>query len=177
MKILVLDLDETLVYSTLTAESSNAIALTAEGAPYYTMLRPGLHAFLEHVSRSFECVIWSTGKQAYVESVWAYLGVPGFRLMGREFCKRIEAHEGEEPYEKPLRNLTEDLRQIVIVDNSPAIFNKYPLNGILCRTWRGDMSDRELSHLRVYLDWLRIQESMQRDHQSWRLETLCMRSK
>ena len=62
------------------------------------------------------------------------------------------------------------------VDNTPAMFNKCPLNGILIGTWRGDPNDSELQHLACYLDWLSNQKSMQRNHQAWRIETLCKRS-
>jgi TFIIF-interacting CTD phosphatase-like protein len=177
MKKLVLDLDETLLYSTLEPVLPEAVQLVAAGSTFYTTLRPGAKAFLEEMSRKFECYIWSTGQQVYLESVWNYIDVPGYTLWGREYCRKIETQSGAEAYEKPLRQITEDLSEIVIVDNSPAMFAKCPLNGILSRTWRGDMNDTELTHLRYYLDWLNTQESMQRDHQSWRLETLCLRSK
>ena len=177
MKKLVLDLDETLVFSSMQSTGPNCIKLSAGGAEYFSTLRPGCREFLEHVKRKFQCTIWSTGLQAYVESVWDYIGIDGFILWGREFCKRIETTEGVEPYEKPLRNITDDLTQIVLIDNSPNMLAKCPLNGILCRTWRGDMNDNELTHLQYYLDWLSMQDSMQRDHQSWRLETLCLRAK
>ena len=123
--------------------------------------------------------IWTTGHQAYLESIWAYLDIPGFVLWGRDYCKKIQSPDKDcvEPYEKPLRLICEDLTQIVIVDNTPSIFAKYPLNGILSRTWRGDPEDTELTNLSYYLDWLNKQTSMQRDHQAWRLETLCIRSK
>lgn len=177
MKKLVLDLDETLLYSTLEAFGENSVQLSAAGTTYFTTLRPGVRDFLTWCQKKFECYVWSTGQQPYLESVWEYIGVPGFTLWGREYCRQIEAPEGGEPYEKPLRQITEDLTEIVIVDNMPAMFVKCPLNGIAIRTWRGDMNDTELEHLQVYLDWLEKQPSMQRDHQSWRLETLCIRSK
>ena len=177
MKKLVLDLDETLVFSTMESISPHCVCLSADGTQYYSMLRPGCRDFLEYVKRHFECTIWSTGRQNYLESIWEYIGIEGFTLWGRDFCKRIEVTDGSEPYEKPLRQITDDLSQIVIVDNTPNMLAKCPLNGILCRTWHGDMNDTELHHRQHYLDWLRTQDSMQRNHQSWRLETLCLRSK
>ena len=177
MKKLVLDLDETLVYSTMEPFGEHSVQLSAGGAVYYTTLRPGVREFLAHVKKKFECTIWSTGQQPYLESLWEYMDIPGFTLWGRDYCRKIDAPEGTEPYEKPLRQITEDLTEIVIVDNSPSMLTKCPLNGILMRTWRGDMNDTELAHLQVYLDWLESQKSMQREHASWRIETLCIRSK
>jgi TFIIF-interacting CTD phosphatase-like protein len=179
MKKLVLDLDETLIYSAMEPLDDDFIKLSAAGQTFYTKLRPGAKEFLEYVKRKFDVTIWTTGHQAYLESIWAYLDMPGFTLWGRDYCKRIQNPDKDciEPYEKPLRQIIDDLTQIVIVDNTPSIFAKYPLNGILSRTWRGEMDDTELTHLSYYLGWLEKQPSMQRDHQAWRLETLCIRSK
>ena len=178
MKKLVLDLDETLVYSTMEVFGPGCIQLEAENATFYTMLRPGTKPFLEFVAKKFDVCIWSTGTEAYIKAIWAHIGMDGFTLWGREHCKKLD-HVPEtclEPYEKPLRQITEDLSQIVIVDNTASMFSKCPLNGILCRTWRGDPNDTELEHLSYYLDWLVQQPSMQRDHHAWRLETLSLRS-
>ena len=176
-KKLVLDLDETLVFSTIESAGSHSIELMAAGTPFFTTLRPGVKSFLEHVSKKYDCYIWSTGVQPYIESLWNYIGVPGFTLWGRSYCRRIEGFDSLEPYEKPLNKITEDFSRVVIVDNTPSMYSKYPLNGIPIRTWRGDREDTELEHLQIYLDWLSNQESVQRVHQSWRIETLCLRSK
>ena len=179
MKKLVLDLDETLIYSAMEQLDDDYVKLSAAGQYFYTKFRPGVKEFLEFVKRRFDVTIWTTGHQAYLESIWSHLGVTGCTLWGREYCKRLQSPDKDctEPYEKPLRQITEDLTQIVIVDNTPSIFAKYPHNGILSRTWRGDDDDTELTHLSYYLDWLNKQTSMQRDHQAWRLETLCLRAR
>ena len=178
MKKLVLDLDETLVYSTLEPIGPDSVQLEVAGSLFYTMLRPGAKDFLEFVAKKFDVCIWSTGLESYVHAIWAYLGLDGFQLWGREHCKKMDPIPDHctEPYEEPLRQLTEDLSQIVIVDNTASMFAKCPLNGILCRTWRGDSDDTELEHLSYYLAWLVRQPSMQRDHHAWRLETLSLRS-
>ena len=176
MKKLVLDLDETLLFSKNEAYSPACVELSASGLTFCTSFRPGTKQFLEFVSKRFECWIWSTGHQAYLESVWDYLGVSGFTLWGRDYCVKTDRADVDEPYEKPLRNITGDLTQIVIVDNTPSVFAKTPQNGILTKTWHGDPADNELEHLSHYLDWLSRQKSVQRDHANWRFETLCLRT-
>ena len=175
MKILVLDLDETLVSSSLESTCSHCIKRFVSGAEYYTMIRPGANAFLRYASEHFDCFIWSTGQQPYIEDVWTLFDVKGFKLWGRPYCERVSCAAGE-PFEKPLQKICEDLSKIFIIDNTPSVFSKTPLNGIEVRTWRGDQSDTELEHLSVYLDWLREQPTVQRDHKQWRLETLCLRA-
>ncbi|MBQ9394017.1 MAG: HAD family hydrolase [Proteobacteria bacterium] len=177
MKKLVLDLDETLVFSTMEPAGSDSLEFTIEDSKFYSMIRPGVQPFLEFVRKHFECTLWSTGVQPYVECMAKHLGISDFTIWGRDYCKRIEGSDAVDPYEKPLRKITENLTEIVIVDNSPTVFNKWPQNGILVRTWRGEPNDTELEHLMYYLAWLEKQRSMQRDHQSWRIETLCLRSK
>ena len=54
MKKLVLDLDESLVYSSMEAISPSCIELHASGSTFYTMLRPGAKTFVEYVSKRFE---------------------------------------------------------------------------------------------------------------------------
>lgn len=177
MKKLVLDLDETLVYSTMEPAGADSKEFLVEGTAIYSMIRPGVQSFLDFARKKFECTIWSTGVQPYVDCMAEYLGITDFTIWGRDYCRRIEGTDAIDPYEKPLRQITENLTEIVLVDNSPSVFAKCPQNGILVRTWRGEPNDTELEHLKYYLDWLEKQPSMQRDHQSWRIETLCIRSK
>ncbi|MFA5623975.1 MAG: HAD family hydrolase [Bradymonadales bacterium] len=177
MKTLVLDLDETLIFSTMDDLLEGGVQLTASEQVFYTAFRPGLRPFLKEMSKLFECYIWTTGQPSYLAAVWDYIGVEGYHLWARDKCKRITDEEVlGDPYEKPLSLICDDLSDIVIVDNTYTCFAKTPLNGILVRTWRGDPDDCELEHLAHYLRWLKRQEKMQRKHKLWRFETLAMRS-
>ncbi len=175
MKKLVLDLDETLICSSTEPFCPECVELSADGMKFYTSFRPGVRQFVAYVAKHFECWIWSTGRQPYLETIAEYLDIKDMTLWGRDFCVRTDRSEIE-PYEKPLRRICDDLTQIAIIDNTPSVFSKTPQNGIIIRTWRGDVNDTELDHLSHYLAWLAKQPSMQRDHSSWRLETLAMRS-
>lgn len=175
MKKLVLDLDETLLCSSKEAFNPQCVELCAEDVKFYTCFRPDVRPFMDFVTKHFECWIWSTGRQAYVESIANHLGLENVTIWGRDYCLKTDRTDVE-PYEKPLRRVSEDLSQVVICDNTPSVFAKTPQNGILIRTWRGDQNDRELVHLSYYLQWLAKQPSMQRDHASWRLETLALRA-
>lgn len=178
MKTLVLDLDETLLFSTLEPVFENSVCLSANGQEFYTALRPGLVPFLREMAKCYHCYIWSTGQAEYLAAVWEYIGVDGYTLWARDKCRRIEGKHKEdgEQYEKPLSLISKDLLGIVIVDNTASCFAKTPLNGILARTWRGDEDDTELEHLGYYLRWLSAQKKVQREHKLWRMETLALRS-
>lgn len=179
MKTLVLDLDETLIFSSMEPFNQNELVLRIAGQTVYTLVRPGTKSFLDAVREKYHCYIWSTGVLPYIEAIMKALDASeGFTLWGRDKCRKAEdaPPDATECYEKQLTNITEDLTQIAIVDNTPFCFRKYPMNGILSKTWRGDENDTELEHLGYYLDWLSKQKSLQRDHRDWRIETLCMRA-
>ncbi|CAK0899048.1 unnamed protein product, partial [Prorocentrum cordatum] len=50
-------------------------------------------------------------------------------------------------YVKDLSKLGRDLRDVIIVDNSPVCYALQPENAIPIKTWRGDEADRALFDL------------------------------
>merc|ERR1712226_1241847 len=64
-----------------------------------------------------------------------------FRLF-REACTRYP-----NGYVKDLSKLGRDLKDVIIIDNSPICYALQPANAIPIKTWRNDMNDRELLDL------------------------------
>jgi len=64
--LLVLDLDETLVYSTKSRlfESEDFIV-----ADYFVYKRPGLENFLKYIEQNFWVAIWTSSTEEYAEEV------------------------------------------------------------------------------------------------------------
>lgn len=54
-------------------------------------------------------------------------------------------------YVKDLRRLNTDLKDVVIVDNSPFSFMLQPENAILCPSFYGDKNDTYLRQLMPYM--------------------------
>ncbi len=175
---LVLDLDETLVTSSNTElQGEDLIELQIASQKVYSLVRPGARELIAHVAKRYQCTIWSTGQQPYVEAIAREIGAQDFDLWGRSFCKRLpEKLSSGERYEKPLNQITDNLQSIVLVDNLPSAYAKYPRNGIGCATWHGDPNDQQLWLLPEYLDWLNTLESVQRNHGAWVLEAIALRN-
>ena len=177
-KTLVLDLDETLIFSTLETSSDVDFDLTLAGQQCFVRVRPGVAAFAERMRPLFNCQIWSTGQPIYVEAVCQTLGLDWMVMWGRDRCRRLDEIPDmhHEPFDKPLSYLNVDMASVVIVDNAPGTFNANPQNGIPITTWRGDPEDRQLDLLGDYLSWLATLDDMRRDHWRWATEVLIARN-
>lgn len=67
----------------------------------------------------------------------------------REHCTLVNCE-----FVKDLSQLGRDLKDVIIVDNSPDCFTLQPCNGIPILTWTNDKSDRELDRLSSILEML-----------------------
>jgi len=147
-KTLVLDLDETLVHSSFRATSSADIVITVEleGEQHrvYVRKRPGVDEFLVQVARMYEVVVYTASMAKYANPLLDELDKSNtvcFRLF-REACTR---HSNG--YAKDLSRLGRDLKNVIIIDNSPVCYALQPDNAIPIRTWRDDERDLELLDL------------------------------
>mmetsp|Transcript_66976 Transcript_66976/g.193543 ORF Transcript_66976/g.193543 Transcript_66976/m.193543 type:complete len:362 (-) Transcript_66976:172-1257(-) len=147
-KTLVLDLDETLVHSSFRVTPGADIIITVEleGEHHkvYVRKRPGVDEFLIKVAQMYEVVVYTASMAKYANPLLDELDkscTVGFRLF-REACTRHTSG-----YVKDLSKLGRDLKGVIIIDNSPICYALQPDNAIPIRTWRDDMSDRELMDL------------------------------
>jgi len=147
-KTLVLDLDETLVHSSFRATSAADIVITVEleGEHHrvYVRKRPGVDEFLVQVAKLYEVVVYTASMSKYANPLLDELDKSDsvcFRLF-REACTRQS-----NGYMKDLSKLGRDLKEVIIIDNSPICYALQPDNAIPIRTWRDDPTDRELLDL------------------------------
>uniref|UniRef100_A0A0E0D9K8 FCP1 homology domain-containing protein n=1 Tax=Oryza meridionalis TaxID=40149 RepID=A0A0E0D9K8_9ORYZ len=150
---LVLDLDETLVHSTLEpCEDSDftfPVHFNLREHTIYVRCRPYLKEFLETVASMFEIIIFTASQSIYAEQLLNILD-PKRRLFRhrvyRESCLFVEGN-----YLKDLSVLGRDLAHVVIVDNSPQAFGFQLDNGVPIESWFDDRNDRELLTLLPFL--------------------------
>ncbi|KAJ3300101.1 hypothetical protein HK104_004570 [Borealophlyctis nickersoniae] len=156
-KCLVLDLDETLVHSSFkaVAHADFVIPVEIDGQVHnvYVLKRPGVDVFLQRLGSQFEIVVFTASLAKYADPVLDMLDkckVVKHRLF-REACIH---HKGN--YVKDLSMLGRDLKDVIIIDNSPASYIFHPTNAIPISTWFNDPNDTELLDLIPFLEDLKM---------------------
>jgi CTD small phosphatase-like protein 2 len=131
---LVLDLDETLVHSSLSPLPDADFVFPVEmpeGEGFFTVYakkRPHCDHFLRMAARQFELVIFTASKRVYADRVLDFLDPQGVMLTQRLFREHCVFFGGA--FLKDLSVLNRDLAKTVIVDNSPQTFSLDVHNGI-----------------------------------------------
>ena len=155
-KTLVLDLDETLVHSQfgpfhIPSDVVINIEIENEIHDIHVLVRPGVQEFLDKISKIFEIVIFTASISKYAEPLLDILDkqkLCSFRLF-REHCTLINSS-----FVKDLKKLGRDLKDVIIVDNSPLAYLLNSDNGLPIMTWFDDKNDRELYKITPILEFL-----------------------
>ena len=154
-KTLILDLDETLVHSSPSPFDKNDIVLEVEfdGILYniYVLIRPGAENFIKKMSKFFEVVIFTASISKYASPLLDKLDKENkikYRLY-REHCTFLNGI-----YIKELKRLNRDLKDLIIVDNSPLAFAFDSENGLPIKSWYDDKNDNEFENISILLEFL-----------------------
>lgn len=172
-KLLVLDLDETLIYA---HEQPLERAADIEISPYHVYLRPGVEDFLADVSRSYRLAVWTSSSPAYASAVCAFVFSDRYPLEfvwasdrctpTRDFT--LDSWSQSKRLSK-LRRKGYNLEQIIVVDDSPEKHTKNYGNLVQVSPFLGDPADRELHFLALYLQHLKNAMNIRRvEKRSWR---------
>uniref|UniRef100_A0A251T325 Putative FCP1-like domain, HAD-like domain protein n=1 Tax=Helianthus annuus TaxID=4232 RepID=A0A251T325_HELAN len=153
---LVLDLDETLVHSTLEpcedADFTFTVNFNLEDHKVYVRCRPYLKEFMERVAGLFEIIIFTASQSIYAEQLLNVLDPKRKVFRHRVFRESCVFLEGN--YLKDLSILGRDLARVVMIDNSPQAFGFQVDNGIPIESWYDDRTDQELLTLMPFLESL-----------------------
>jgi RNA polymerase II subunit A small phosphatase-like protein len=172
--LLILDLDETLIYATKTPLDRPADFM-ATGHHVYR--RPGVEAFLADCLAHFTVAVWTASGALYARDVVAALF--GERAEELAFfwtaarCTRRYDPESMGWYTRKslrkVRRLGYSLDEVLIIDNTPATYEANYGNAVRVCDYTGDLTDDELPRLSRFLHTLGPLESVRKiEKRSWR---------
>lgn len=151
VKLIVFDLDETLVHAS-TTDLGHPAAFSFP--PYFVYLRPFLANMLAALAPHFDLAVWSSSSREYVDAVVAQVFGTDYPLKfawSVERCvQRVDVRSNSYVYIKDLRKIQGQgytLDQIVIVDDSPEKIARQPGNHVAIAPYHGEQNDRGLLDL------------------------------
>lgn len=157
-KILLLDLDETLIHADFDEEFPSASYDTVinfkgddEDISVGIFIRNGLHQFLEEVSKHFEIGIFTASRKEYADAVINYIDPSKNFIKFRLYRNNCINVNGASIKDMRIFKDIVKMEKIVIVDNSIYSFANQLSNGILINSFYNDRSDAELINVMSYL--------------------------
>lgn len=146
-KTLVLDLDETLIFSTFFEYSEPKhdfeICLEVGGkiCKNFVQKRPFLDEFMNSISEMYDVVIFTASTRNYCKAITDIIApnIPDQKILSREHCTIYNGL-----YVKKISNINRDIKDIVIIDNNYLSFILDPENGYECPSYNGQKNDRFL---------------------------------
>ncbi|KAG9887788.1 NIF-domain-containing protein, partial [Aureobasidium melanogenum] len=144
-KCLILDLDETLVHSSFKV-TDFTIPVEIEGTYHnvYVIKRPGVDAFMKRVGELYEVVVFTASVSKYGDPLLDQLDIHGV-VHHRLFRESCYNHQGN--YVKDLSQVGRDLKETIIIDNSPTSYIFHPQHAVPISSWFSDAHDNELLDL------------------------------
>jgi RNA polymerase II subunit A small phosphatase-like protein len=186
--LLILDLDETLIYASkeqLEREADFRVEF------YHVYKRPWLDKFIKYVSEHFLLAVWSSASDQYVSEVVGNIfpDKEGLEFVwGRSRCvqKRnlqiddqgyfSDDYYAHYHYVKPLKKVKRrgfNLERILIIDDTPHKSQNNFGNAIYPRPYIGSTDDEELKIMMDYLDHLKDKDGVRKiEKRNWRYNTL-----
>ena len=168
-KLLVLDLDETLVSSNeCPPHNWDDTHIINFGLPnkfdftIYVKFRPFVTYFLETISQHYEIAIFTASEKDYADAIINKLD-PERKLISQRYyntdCDKLNGI-----FIKDVSKLNRSLKDVVIVDNTVLCFAYQLENGVPILSYYGDSmnSDRELFDLREFLCYLKDFEDVRK---------------
>ena len=171
--LLILDLDETLVYA---RRKLDRHGYSFQLADYYVSRRPHLEQFLQSVLEMFTVAVWTSAGEDYGRRVIERIFPDPSRLAFSWFadrCTRRFDGELREQYLlkdlKKVRRMGFNLERVLMIDDTGKKLRRQYGNLVLIGPYHGDPADRELQTVLPFLAWIRHQPSFRSiEKRNWR---------
>lgn len=173
--LLILDLDETLLYATTKRLDYVPDFLVGE---HYVYGRPGLKEFLDSLSHGFRVAVWTSSVENYAKHMVNHYFPEALHLeflWARDRCITKVDRATKEAYWlkdlKKVKSLGFSLDEVLMLDDRPCRVERYEDNHILVTPFVGQPGDRELDALSGYLASIRdVQNVRALEKRNWRLK-------
>ncbi|CAL4947321.1 unnamed protein product [Urochloa decumbens] len=139
---LVLDLNETLVYSDWKRERG-----------WRTFKRPGVDAFLEHLGRFYEIVVYSDQLSMYVDPVVDRLDPKGNI---RHRLSRVATKYEHGKHYRDLSKLNRNPAQVIYISAHALESSLQPENSVQIKPWKLENDDTQLLDLIPFLEYVAV---------------------
>lgn len=172
--LLILDLDETLVFAT---EDPLNYTPDCQLSDYAVYCRPYLNEFLTQVLVWFQVAVWSSAGGSYVQEVVELIfpdaNALKFVWSGKRCTQRYDLIESQFYWVKKLKKVKRrgfNLDQVLMIDDTPQKLEQNYGNLIRVRPFEGDRHDTELRDLLPFLAALRSVDNVRQvEKRNWRI--------
>ncbi len=162
--LIVIDLDETLVYASETPLSRPADFSVFS---YFIYKRPNVDSFLSNLVSRYKVAVWTSSGNLYAEGVIkAIFPDPSLLAFVWDSRRCTRAYDPEYMFGHPIKDLKKVFRmgykmeRVVMIDDSPEKIIRQYGNFLRVNPWKGDLEDRELLLLLRYLEILDREENV-----------------
>ena len=174
-KLLILDVDETLIFAT--EEPLSRVADFTVGNKYRVYKRPFVEQFLAWCFENFDVAVWTSATDDYAAEVLANI-IPQTQnnlvfVWSRERCTpSLDVESRETFWEKKLTKLRRrgyNLENVIVVDDTPQMWRNSYGNLVRVEPYLGETEDDELKKLTLYLDILKNVENVRKvEKRGWK---------
>lgn len=174
MKLLILDLDETLIHARNSELDTPCPSFNFEEYTIYR--RPYLEDFLAFCEKHFKVAIWTSSSEEYATKVVQEIFENNYPLefvWSRERCvRKRNLIDDTVIWLKDLRKVKNKgfkLEHVIVVDDTPAKLGRNYGNHVYIKPFEGNAEDCELTFLMKYLLELKITKNIRSiEKRRWR---------
>ena len=139
--ILILDLDETLIFSTRLPPSNEHFKIRIGRNIIYIQTRPGLNEFLQKIEKNYEIFFFTASTKDYANKIIDHIS-PNTDQSHRLFKENCSFYKGY--YVKDLRIIDRPLSKSILIDDLSSSGLFQPKNMIKIRPFDGNNNDNTL---------------------------------
>lgn len=141
LPVLVLDLDETIIFSFQLPPKINFFQVKVGRRIAYVTVRPGFNEFIEKIVNKYEVFVYTASNEVYADQIISSIMpmVDRKHILSQKDCYKLQSR-----VIKDLTKVGRTLQKIVLIDDRPSAHILQEENLILITPWRGDQNDNAL---------------------------------